>query len=239
MNAREGQASDTSQTESVQPVRQDALLMLCNCALEKVKAEPEKLLHLLKESFGCDWSTVAVPLTMEASERLLYRVCATYGIRGLELGFDHVMVREGPLNRENSTFASARDRLRASSGPGEGHHIRTESEGACRKAYVEGDNVFFVTESREASFILGTGFIAECKRAREMPKCRSFLILRYLHQLVEELCSGMPATCSNAWALSMLFEEPLDVARWSLASVFARPADVSGELSSSLRTVHF
>ena len=238
MNAREGRASETSQTESVQPVRQDALLMLCNCASGKVKAEPEKLLQLLKEAFGCDLSMVAQPLTMEASERLLYRVCAAYGVRGLELGFDHVTVQEGPLNWENSTFGSARDRLRASSGPGDGHYIRTEPGGVGRKAYVEGDNVFFVTESREASFILGTGLIAECKRASEMPKCRSFLILRYLHHFVEELCSGMPATCFNPWALSVLFEQPLDRARWSLASVFVRPADVSGDLGSGLSAVH-
>lgn len=231
--------SEANLTESVQPVRQDALLMLCNCASGKVKAEPEKLIKLLEETFECDdLSKVDTPLTMEASERLLYRVCAAYGIRGLELGFDHIMVQEGPLNWENSTFGSARDRLRVSSGPGDGHHIRTEPGGACRKAYVEGDNVFFVTESREASFILGTGFIAECKRASEMPKCRSFLILRYLYRFVEELCSGMPATCFNPWALSVLFEQPLDRARWSLASVFVRPADVSGELGSGLSAVH-
>lgn len=81
--------------------------MLCKYALDKVKAEPEKLLYLLKEAFGCDWLTVAMPLTIEASERLLYRVCAAYRIRGLELGFDYVMVQEGLLNRENSTFVSA------------------------------------------------------------------------------------------------------------------------------------
>lgn len=217
MNAREGQASDTSQTESVQPVRQDALLILPTSWVPKVQAEPAKLVKLLEETFECDdLSKVDTPLSVEASEKLLYRVCAAYGVRGWEVLFGDVLVQEAPWSRKDSTFARARDRLRA------GHYVSNMPDYPQRQVYVERYNVFHVAESQPFQFKPGRGLLADCSWANKMPEYRSYLIVYYLHRFVEEACVNMSCFSPVPWALMRVFSGPLYAMQASLMSVFIR-----------------